>query len=211
MFYPFAFCVGSGSSSSALGWWHEKSARLITSFKVMIWRSSLPVFFCKRKWTRRLGCFCFPVRFVQCKYNTPILKKEYSKPTTFLPKSYQKPTFFKKHKKIGIKSISELFADSLLFLLSIVSLSARYAPCHRIKLSPGASLLCVILALRLLTSLIQRNILVHGWHLHIIIFGCPPIISDGQLSVITSVSFSNTCFRRERYVQNHIHPLCKPL
>ena len=45
------------------------------------------------------GVFCFPVRFVHCKYNTPILKKEYSKPTTFLPKTYRKPTFFKKHKK----------------------------------------------------------------------------------------------------------------
>jgi hypothetical protein len=57
-------------------------------------------------------------------------------------------------KKIGIKSISEFFADPLLFLLSIVSLSARYAPCHGIKVSPSASLLCVILALCFLTSLI---------------------------------------------------------
>lgn len=39
------------------------------------------------------GVFCFPVRFVHCKYNTPILKKEYSKPTTFLPKTYRKPAF----------------------------------------------------------------------------------------------------------------------
>ena len=110
VFYPFAFCVGSGSSSSALGWWHEKSARLTISFEVMIWRSSLPVFFCKRKWTRRLGCFCFPVRFVHCKYNTPILKKEYSKPTTFLPKTYRKPTFFEKTQK---KSASNPFLNSL--------------------------------------------------------------------------------------------------
>ena len=95
----------------------------------------------------------------------------------------EKYSVSKAQKKTGIKSISEFFADPLLFLLSIVSLSARYAPCHGIKFSPSASLLCVIPALRLLTSLIQRYILVHGHYLHII-FGCPPIISDGQPNVI---------------------------
>ncbi len=74
---------------------------------------------------------------------------------------------------IGLKFISEFLAGLLLFLLSIVSLSARYAPCHGIKFTPCASLLCVILALRLLTSLIRRNILVHDYYLHSI-FGCPP-------------------------------------
>lgn len=48
---------------------------------------------CKENGLGGSGVFCFPVRFVHCKYNTPILKKEYSKPTTFLPKTYRKPAF----------------------------------------------------------------------------------------------------------------------
>ena len=66
---------------------------------------------------------------------------------------------------IGIESIFEFSADPLLFFLSVVSLSARYAPCHGIKFSPSSPLLCVILTLSLLTSLIQRNILLHGYSL----------------------------------------------
>ena len=55
----------------------------------------LPVFFCKKKMDSATRFFCFPVRFVHCKYNTLIFEKKYCKGTSFVLKRYYFGTIYR--------------------------------------------------------------------------------------------------------------------